>query len=373
MRITAVRAWLVSIPLAAPYVISRGSLDRFTNVVVRVDTDAGLSGFGEAVPVSLLGDPREYARIIETLYAPALLGRDPREIEPIVDALLTMPGSTAAVAGIDLALWDIAASSLGAPVSALLGGAGVAAVAAVAVDYTMSVDAPEAMVATARAVTAAGFRGVVVKVACRDVAADVACVRAVRAALPAGSSLRVDCNGGYGRDDALAFLAAIDGLAVEFVEQPVAAADLEGMALCRGRGVAIAADESLSTPADALALLQHRACDVMNVKVPKAGGLLQAKRVAAIAAAAGLPLVVGGGLTFGISRFASQHLAASSTAAQGRCHQGPGPASQALTDDITTPRVTRAVVSAHAGCVPVPTGPGLGFTVDEAKLAAYAA
>jgi L-alanine-DL-glutamate epimerase-like enolase superfamily enzyme len=136
-------------------------------------------------------------------------------------------------------------------------------------------------------------------------------------------------------------------------------------------GVAIAADESLSTPADALALVRAGACDVMNVKVPKAGGLLQAKRIAGIAAAAGLPLVVGGGLTYGPSRYASQHLAASSSAAQGRCHQGPGPASQALIDDITDPRLTRAIVTAHAGHVPVPRAPGLGFAMMAEKLAHY--
>jgi L-alanine-DL-glutamate epimerase-like enolase superfamily enzyme len=137
----------------------------------------------------------------------------------------------------------------------------------------------------------------------------------------------------------------LGGLDVEFVEQPVAAADIEGMARCRAAGIPIAADESLNTPADALALVKSGACDVLNVKVTKCGGLAQARRIAAIAAAAGLPLIVGGGLSFGISRFASQHLAASCAAARDRRHEGPGPASQALVDDIT---------------IPVPPGPTAG-------------
>ncbi|MBE9604508.1 mandelate racemase/muconate lactonizing enzyme family protein [Acetobacteraceae bacterium H6797] len=361
----------MSIPLATPYVISRGALERFENVVVEIATDTGLKGHGEAVPVSLMGDPRDYQRVIETLFAPRLLGRDPREIEALVDEMLALPGSvTAAVAGVDLALWDIAGQALGVPVSALLGGRGDGMVL---VDYTISVDTPDAMAETARRVTAEGLRGVVVKVPCKDIAEDIARVKAVRAALPPRGNLRVDCNGGYDRAPALAFIRGLDGLGVDFVEQPVAAKDLEGMALCRGQGIAIAADESCSTPADALALVRAQACDVLNVKVPKAGGLLQSKRIAAIASAAGLPLVVGGGLTFGISRFASQHLAASSSATRGLYHQGPGPASQSLTDDITEPRLTRDTVTKHKGSVPVPTAPGLGFTLLSGNMQRFIA
>ncbi len=387
MKIVSVLAHLVRIPLATPYVISRGMLDAFTNVVTEVHTDNGLIGYGEAVPVSLIGDPVQFKAVIETRLAPLVIGRDPTEIESLVDACLTScDGVVAAVAGIDLALWDLVGQALRVPVSTLLGGGGLpvaatssAAAHAVApgarpgvlVDYTMSVDTPEAMAHRARDVSAAGFLGVVVKVDCKSIDVDVARVRAVRDALPAASSMRVDCNGGYTPDQAFAFIDRIAAMGVEFIEQPVHASDLIGLKACRGRGVRVAADESLSTPQDALRLVSADACDVLNVKVPKAGGLLQSKRVAAIASAAGLPLVVGGGLTFGISRFASQHLAASCTSTLGHCHEGPGPASQALTDDLTSPRVTREQVAEHAGRVPVSTRPGLGCAVDPTKIAQY--
>ncbi|WP_431285203.1 mandelate racemase/muconate lactonizing enzyme family protein [Humitalea sp. 24SJ18S-53] len=371
MRITAVRAWLLDIPLATPFVISRGAVHSFRNLVVEIETDDGILGYGEAVPVSLRGDPMRYLRAVEQDFAPRLLGRDPGDIEAIMDRLLQMEGEgiTAAAAGVDLALWDILGKRLDVPAYALLGGL---CQDGALVDYTISVAHPAVMADAARDASMAGFTGVVVKVACRDIATDVACTRAVRAVLPDSATLRVDCNGGHDRDGALAFIRALDGIDVEFVEQPVAAADIEGLALCRGHGMRIAADESLNTPADALRLVAAGACDVLNVKVPKAGGLLQSKRVAAIAAAAGLPLVVGGGLSYGISRFASQHLAVSSTAACGVCHEGPGPASQSLTDDITLPVVTRAPLLAHGGRMPVPAAPGLGFAVDRAKLSHYA-
>jgi len=369
MKIISITTSLVRIALSSPYVISRGMLDAFNNVVVEIKTDEGISGFGEAVPVSLLGDPVRFKAVIEERLTPHLIGRDPADIEALVDlCLLHCDGVIAAVAGVDLALWDVLGKALKVPVSTLLGGQ---CQREILVDYTMSVDTPVAMAQRAREVSAAGFRGVVVKTDCKSIDIDVERVRQVRAALPPASTMRVDCNGGYSRESAFAFIERIADLGVEFVEQPVTAADLEGLKQCRGRGIRIAADEALSTPQDALRLVSAEACDVLNVKVPKAGGLLQSKRVAAIAAAANLPLVVGGGLTFGISRFASQHLAASSSQACGHCHEGPGPASQSLTDDVTSQRVTRQDVTLNGGFVIASRDAGLGFDIDRRLLAAY--
>jgi len=122
MKIVSVVAHLVRIPLATPYVISRGTLDAFTNVVTEIRTDDGLIGHGEAVPVSLIGDPVQFKAVIENDLAPIVMGRDPSEIESLVDACLRASrGVVASVAGIDLALWDLVGQALGTPVSALLG------------------------------------------------------------------------------------------------------------------------------------------------------------------------------------------------------------------------------------------------------------
>lgn len=369
MKIENIVASVVSIPLTRPYVIARGAVESFTNVVVEVTTTGGISGFGEAVPISVVGDCNALLGVIDTRFRPMLIGRDPSDIVGIVETLLAAcDGQVAAVAGIDLALWDIAGKVAAQPVRHLLGSQ---ADGGVAIDYTMSVDRPEAMAETARAAIAALYRGVVVKVPCRSVDEDVARVEAVRSVVPETASMRVDCNGGYARQEAIDFLRRVSGLGLEFVEQPVAAGDLEGLAACRGQGVAIAADESLNTLPDARALIESQACDVLNVKVTKAGGLLQSKRIADMALAAGLPLVVGGGLTFGISRFASQQIAVACPAAAGRCHQGPGPASQALPDDIVEPHLTRRTITESGGVLTPPPGPGLGFSIDRARLDRY--
>jgi len=364
VRITRIQARLIRIPLRVPYVMSRGTVTAFTNVVALIETDDGLVGWGEAMPASLLGDAaRMQAEVAERL-APSLVGEDPLEVDALVDRAIGATTDVAAVAALDLALWDLLGKSSGLPVHALLG---AKVQARIPVDFTLGADRPEAMAATALRMAQQGHRGFVVKLLCRSLEEDVARVRAIRAALP-DADLRADCNGGYGRDDAVAFIHAVADLGLDLVEQPVARSDLAGLAACRGRGVAIAADESLSTPADALALVRANACDVLNVKVPKAGGLRQARRIAAIAAEAGLPLVVGGGLSFGISRFASRHLAASATAAVGIRHEGPGPASQELADDITIPPPSPPV----DGYVDVPNLPGLGFDVAEDRLARHA-
>jgi L-alanine-DL-glutamate epimerase-like enolase superfamily enzyme len=366
MRIAAVRTQLVTIPLSAPYVVSRGTVRAFSNVVVTIETDAGMVGHGEAVPLSVSGDARRLASVIDGSLAPLLLDRDPGPVEAIIDSLAAASGAdVAAISAVDLALWDILGKTARMPVYALFGGPYQDRIS---VDFTLGVDDPSAMATKAAEVARLGFGGVVVKAACRSVDEDVARVAAVRLALPAEASVRVDCNGGYGRDEALALLRRLRDFDIEFVEQPVAAADIEGMARCRGAGIPIAADESLTTPADALALVKAGACDVMNVKVSKCGGLVQARRIAAIAAAAGLSLIVGGGLAFGISRFASRHLAASCTAARGRRHQGPGPASQALIDDITIPAPSWPI----DGTIGLPEGPGLGFALDAERVGRYA-
>ncbi len=370
MRIVDVQAVHVRVPLETPYIISRGRMDAFDSVIVRMVTDDGCIGYGEGVPLSVVGDPVAMARLINGPIAGIVKGADPFDVERLVTQAAVVVGADGdALAGIDLALWDLIGKHLRQPVYRLLGGM---CQELIPVDYTIGAAAPERMAEIAEAMRAAGFGGVVVKVTAESVTTDVARVRAVRRVLPADCTVRVDCNGGYRRDDAVAFLQAIRELQIEFVEQPVAGSDLEGMRLCRQLGVPLSADESLNTAGDALALVREKACDVLNIKIPKVGGLLLAKRIAAIGAAAGLGIVVGGRTTLELSRYASRHFAASTAAAVGRAHEGPGPASQSLRDDVVTQRTTRAIVRETGGHVRVDQGVGLGAIVAWEKVQQYA-
>lgn len=379
MKILGVRATHVRVPLDTPYVNARGAMRAFDSVVVRIDSDAGLVGVGESCPFNFsAGDPRAreadaavLARLVNGPIAGALRGADPLDIEALLSRALALAGDTIdAVGGVDLALWDLAGRHLGQPVYRLLGGR---VQDPIPIDYTIGARTPEETAEIARRACEDGYHGVVVKVPATSMDEDVARVRAVRGVLPPGRSLRVDCNTGYSRDAALRFIRRIAEFDVEFVEQPVAAADLDGMRMCRGAGVRVSADESLNTLGDAIALVRHEACDVMNIKVPKVGGLLLSKRMAAVAAAAGMPVVVGGRTTLEICRAASRHFAASTPVTTGRAHEGPGPASQALTDDVVRERTTWATVKAGGGRgVGVEQSPGLGVDVMWEKVARYA-
>jgi muconate cycloisomerase len=378
--IRSASVFLVRIPLSSPYVISRGALDAFANVVVRIETDQGIAGWGEAVPVSLTEDPRDFACILRETLLPVIVGQtlpqldtDPfGRIAAVVDELLPLAGRDAAtVTAIDQALWDIAGRMQNRSVGQLLN---ADPKRRTLIDYTMGALPVADTAGRALSVIERGYAGVVVKITCKDFDEDVARVRNVCDVLTAkapNASIRVDANAGFELDQARRFLDTIRGLPIEFVEQPVAADDLAGMRACRDCGIAIAADESLKLPQHAQALVDEQACDVLNVKVTKAGGIVQSMRVARIAEEARLPLVIGGGLTFGISRFASQHIAAATTATEGCCHQGPGPASQALTGDITIPRLTPRDITASNGTVTAPSTPGLGFEIDADTLAKF--
>jgi len=351
LKIRDVHGVAVRVPLERPYVISRGVMHAFESVIVRIDTDNGVSGFGESVALSVVG---EVAPIVQRIRGPVteiLAGRDPFEIEALNGELLAaLQGDLDTLSGVDVALWDLMGKALGVPVHRLMGGV---CNNPILVDYTIGALAPAEMAAVASEMCAER-------------------VRAVRQAVPAGATVRVDCNGGYTVEQALRFLGEVAPLGLEFVEQPVARDDLAGMRRCRESGVAVSADESLDSLADALALVSERACDVFNVKIPKVGGLTRARKIAAVAEAAGLPVVVGGRTTLELSRYASRHFAAATALTRGRAHEGPGPASQAVSDDVVVTRTSRAWVRRGNGHVPVETGPGLGADVSWDKVQHYA-
>jgi muconate cycloisomerase len=294
----------------------------------------------------------------------ALLGKDPFDIERIVQEVLDVSGGNVDVpAGVDPALWDIMGKSLGQPVFRLIGGL---CQDPIPVDHTIGGADPDGMVAEALRALDRGFEGVVVKVDAQSIEKDVQRVTSVREALPSGCTVRVDCNGAFSRDGATEFLNGISDLDIEFVEQPVAARDIEGLRLCRKVGVPISVDESLITMSDALEIASEEACDLMNIKVPRVGGLLLSKRMAAVAAAADLPVVVGGRTALQLSRYTSRHLAASTPGAIGRKHEGPGPLSQALSDDVVTTWTIQ-----KDGRVGVERSPGMGYDVQWHKVEMY--
>ena len=188
--------------------------------------------------------------------------------------------------------------------------------------------------------------------------------------------LRLDANQGYGTaKPALRVLGRLQEAGVQLVEQPV-----EGLAELaevtrHATGLDILADESAWTPRDALDLVQVRGADGISIYVAKAGGLAGARAVASIAEAAGLPCDVNGSLELGLANAANLHLAAATPAVTlasvipVNAPDGSAPtrvAGRYYADDVVCEPFEYV-----AGALVVPSRPGLGVEVDEAKLEHY--
>ncbi|MDR0431739.1 MAG: dipeptide epimerase [Bifidobacteriaceae bacterium] len=309
MRIARIDARLVPLPMAEPFVISLGTIYSADNVFVRVESDTGLVGWGEGAPTPFVtGETGTGTLAAVEMMAPALVGLSPfalGEAHRRMDRALTGCGS--AKAALDLALHDLAAKAAGVPLGEFLGGGGGEAVE---IDMSIGLAEPEAMASAARELAAQGYRELKIKAGAGD-AADRAAIDLIRAAAP-DARLKVDANQAWTPAQALAMARHYAALDVAALEQPVPAWDLEGLAFVRSRSpVPIMADESCFTPADAQEIVRRGAADVINIKLMKCGGLLPARRINAIARAAGLPTMLGCMLESHLSIAAAAHLAAS--------------------------------------------------------------
>lgn len=307
MSVVALRAHPVRVALSHPFVTAQRTTDHVDAVLVQALDEHGVSGWGEAVTTwRVTGESAAgVVAAVDGPLAAEVVGADPADSSTWAPRLAhAVVGNAAARAAVESALLDLAARHAGlsladhlagvpAPDDAPLGGLG----SAVRTDMTLSAarDATELDALVARAVELAGtFRVLKVKVVDAPVTLDT--LVEVRRAVGPGVQLRVDANQAW---DAHAAVAAIEhwqlaGAAVELVEQPVAAADLPGMAAVRSAGlVPVLADESVRTVADVDAVARYGAADGVNVKLAKSGGPIQALMVADRAIALGLDAVVG--------------------------------------------------------------------------------
>ena len=205
--------------------------------------------------------------------------------------------NTSAKAAVDMALWDLLGQKYNAPVYRMLGGARKNIVT----DITISVNAPEEMARDARTAVRRGYPEL-----------DVARLAAVREAVGKDICIRIDANQAWNAKQAVRILNQMQdkGLDIEFVEQPVPAADLEGMQyVTRHADVPVLADESVFSPADALKIMQTGAADLVNIKLMKCGGITNALRIAAAAEVYGVECMIGCMLEAKISVNAAVELA----------------------------------------------------------------
>ncbi len=292
MKITDVEIYPFDIKLVSPFVISIGKMDSATDVLVRVRTDAGIVGIGEACPFPpITGETQETNIAAARSLRDMFVGKDPLAIEAFVcGAGPIVHANPSIVAAFDMALYDILGKVAGLPVYRLLGGGDRTRFET---DITVSLETPENMAAEAKTYAERGYRTIKVKVG-QEVALDAARIKGIRAAVGDKVALRIDANQGWTVPQARESLERLAEYRIEFCEQPVAASDVAGLREVRNHSpIPIMADEALFGPPDAVKLIREEACDYFNIKLMKAGGIFNSVKIAHIADAANIKCMVG--------------------------------------------------------------------------------
>ena len=336
------------------------------NVVVKLVTEDGMSGFGEAphmVGHSQLGETPETVRVIlRHKLIPAVLGLSPFDQEALTVAQdRAVPGNRRAKGAVVLAAYDLAGKLLNTPVYNLLGGM---VRETVPLSWTIPIIDIDAGVEEAVRKVRDGWRIIKVKVGRPDPGLDISMVGAIREGLGDGIRIRVDANQAYSVKTALRVAREIEKYDIDFLEQPVHMGDLDGLTeVTRNSPIPIMADESAKSLRDLAEIAKRRAADYVSIYVIGPGGLSISKKMASIAEAFGMRAYVGSALESTIGAAAGLHLAASSPAIDLGCEMY---AQYLLKDDFG---IDRLIMKDGALCVP--QGPGLGIDIDEDKLAAY--
>ena len=291
MKITGVTLYHYNIPLKAPIAISLGTIDAARNILVRIDTDAGLTGWGEGSPFwMIVGETQASGMAVAQDMARLLLGRDPHAIEACLQTILRyLPGHPTTRSAFDMALYDLAAKTANMPLYQFLGGEKRILVT----DETIYINDPERMADDARRIEANGGEAIKVKVG-TTAQADLDRLALIRQVIRYETPIRLDANQGWDVPTARAVLTRIGDWNVQYCEQPIAKTNVPGLRLLRQQtSVPIMADESVFDAVDAIRLVREEAVDYLNIKLSKSGGIYEALKINAIAEAAGMACMIG--------------------------------------------------------------------------------
>ena len=335
-------------------------------LLVKVHTDEGLTGLGEAscTPRWSGEDQVTGAHLIHTYLEPLLVGEDPCAVESMARKFrLAFAANYFTRSAVEMALWDLAGKASGKPVYQLLGGK-VREYAPT--KWSVSGVEPAKAADIASWAVAQGFKAMKVKVGL-DPAGDLARVKAVREAVGEQIKLGVDANGGWSPDVAGEVIERLYAHNIYFVEQPLPPEAIIEMAELRRRlRVPLIADESIYTLQDAKALALLGAADVFSIYVGKAGGIGPALEIARFAESRGLKCTLGSNLELGVGSSAMAHLAVAAR----------GIAAEEFPCDIIGPFfyeddivLTSALIA--PGRAQPSERPGLGVELDEKKVARY--
>ena len=291
MKITDIKIYKMQVPLVRPFRISLGLITHAVSCLVEVETDEGITGYGEGSPGPFItGENLEGTIATIERIKEKLIGVDPRDMEKVYAVMnRAVAYCGTAKAAIDIACHDIIGKSANLPLYKVLGGMS----GEIETDMTVGIDDPQVMAERAREHVKAGFNVIKTKVG-TDFATDLARVRAIREAVGDDVKIRLDANQGWKAKEAVELIARLNEYDIELVEQPVPRFDFEGLKFGTAHSsVPIMADESCWDSKDALRLVSERAVDYINIKLMKCGGIYEAKKIVAISEASGVECMLG--------------------------------------------------------------------------------
>jgi D-galactarolactone cycloisomerase len=369
LKIDRVETFLLRAPLARAFAYSQAWYRERTALIVRVVTDDGLEGIGEC-----FGPAKAVAAVIESLYAPALIGADPLENEVLWDRLYNMLRDHGrkglpieALSGIDIALWDLKGKSTGLPVHKLLGGSFRSKVQPYATGFYRhdSIgNQDEALCAEAEGYLKVGLRAMKIKVGF-GLLEDQRTARAIRGVTGGQVRLMADANHAYDASAAIRLGRVLEEQQYDWFEEPVTPEDTEGYRLVREAiDVPIAGGEAEFTRFGMKKLIVNRLVDIVQPDCCATGGLTEARRIAVLANTFGvqcIPHVWG----TRIAMAAALHFIASLPPTP----PSLVPAEPLLEYDCSLNPLREAVINEQItldreGMVEVPQAPGLGVTLN---------
>ena len=360
MKIESITFYNISMPLIAPFETSFGRAVEREAVIIEIRSE-GLTGYGECVASDNPGYNYETVttamHILKDFITPLILGKDIKDALDFQERMVSIRGHHLAKAGVEMALWDLIGKREGKSLKQLFGGVRDKVEVGVSVGIQAT---PEKLVETVTGFVNDGYARVKIKI---KPGKDVADSQAVRKAFP-NIRLQVDANSAYSMDDADR-LKPLDDLNLLLIEQPLFEDDIWDHHKFQAKfNTPFSLDESIISPRHARYAIEMKACKIINIKAGRLGGLSQGVMTHDIAQQSNMPVWCGGMLETGIGRASNLALASMPNFIL------PGDVSASdryYTRDITHERF----VLNSDSTITVPTGPGLGVTIDEDALKSY--
>lgn len=359
MKIKQIELYQSPIKLKAPFIISLGRYDYANNIIVRMHTSSGLIGTGECSPFpSIHGEHFDSCFCVGKILAESLLDQNPLDIAACIERMDIVIFNNACIkSAFDMALYDLAAQFSNLPLYRFLGGKSGKTLVT---DYTVSLKDPTLMAADALTIKQAGFQVIKVKLG-GSKEEDIERIRLIREAVGNEIPIRIDANQGWSPTDAKEILDGLAPFNIQHCEEPIdRRLFMQLPEISKHSKIPIMADESCCDVFDAQRLLDIHACQLLNIKLSKSGGIFNALKIIQLAEKENIHLQLGGFLESRLGFTAAAHLALTSDNIQYY--------------DFDTPLmfeedpILGGIQYASSGVINLSEAKGLGAEMDESFL-----